>query len=172
MTLLYASTFPSPVGPLTALVDDDGALVELRFARHPPPDGVAWDDGRCAHVRAQLDAYFRGERREFGLELRPRGTAWQRKVWDALLRIPAGTTIDYRELAVRAGNPAAVRAAGRANATNPIPIIIPCHRVIGANGALTGYGGGLEAKERLLLLEGVSLSRASRGAAAGTPARR
>ena len=150
----YASTFPSPVGALTAVVDEDGALVELRFARHPPPGGVGWDDGRCAHVRRQLDEYFRGERREFDLPLRPRGTAWQRKVWDVLLRLPFGATIDYRELATRAGNPLAARAAGRANATNPIPIIIPCHRVIGAAGALTGYGGGLEAKERLLLHEG------------------
>jgi methylated-DNA-[protein]-cysteine S-methyltransferase len=160
MTLLYASTFPSPVGALTALVDEDGALVELRFERHPPPDGVAWDDGRCARVRAQLDEYFRGERRAFALELRPRGTAWQRKVWEALLRLPFGATIDYRELATRAGNPAAVRAAGRANATNPIPILIPCHRVVGSNGSLTGYGGGLAAKELLLRLEGAPMDGA------------
>src|SRR5689334_12879657 len=152
--MIYASTFPSPVGALTALVDDDGALVELRFPRQPPPEGIAWDDGRCAHVRRQLDEYFRGERRDFELELRPRGTEWQRKVWAALLDLPFGATIDYRELATRAGNPAAVRAAGRANATNPIPIIIPCHRVVGAGGALTGYGGGLPAKQRLLVLEG------------------
>ena len=152
--MIYASTFSSPVGALTALVDEDGALVELRFARQPPPDGVAWDDGRCAHVRRQLDDYFRGERREFDVPLKPRGTAWQRKVWDALLRLPFGATIDYRELATRAGNPRAPRAAGRANATNPIPIVIPCHRVVGAAGALTGYGGGLPAKELLLLHEG------------------
>jgi methylated-DNA-[protein]-cysteine S-methyltransferase len=151
--MLYASTFPSPVGDLTAVVDEDGALVELRFARHPPPEGVAWDDERCAHVRRQLEEYFRGERREFELALRPRGTAWQQKVWDALRALPYGVTIDYRELATRAGNPNAPRAAGRANATNPIPIIIPCHRVIGAGGALTGYGGGLENKALLLRLE-------------------
>jgi methylated-DNA-[protein]-cysteine S-methyltransferase len=153
-TMIYASTFPSPVGALTALVDDDGALVELRFPRQPPPEGVSWDDERCAHVRRQLDEYFRGERRDFALELRPRGTEWQRKVWAALLDLPYGATIDYRALATRAGNPAAVRAAGRANATNPIPIVIPCHRVVGAGGALTGYGGGLPAKQRLLVLEG------------------
>jgi methylated-DNA-[protein]-cysteine S-methyltransferase len=171
--MLYASTFPAPVGNLTALVDEDGALVELRFERHPAPDGVAWDDGRCAHVRAQLDEYFRGERRAFALELRPRGTEWQRKVWAALLGLPFGATIDYRELATRAGNPAAVRAAGRANATNPIPIVIPCHRVIGADGSLTGYGGGLAAKEALLVLEGASFTaRAPTDASAGTPARR
>ncbi|MFL5539345.1 MAG: methylated-DNA--[protein]-cysteine S-methyltransferase [Longimicrobiaceae bacterium] len=135
------------------MVDGDGALIELRFARQPPLEGVAWDDERCAHVRRQLDEYFRGERREFELDLRPRGTAWQQKVWAALQALPYGATIDYRELATRAGNPNAPRAAGRANATNPIPIIIPCHRVIGAGGALTGYGGGLENKALLLKLE-------------------
>lgn len=163
MTTLYASTFPSPVGALTALVDDEGAVLELRFERQSAPGGVAWDDARCAHVRRQLDEYFRGERREFEVELRPRGTAWQQAVWEALRRIPYGETISYRALAGLAGNPAAVRAAGRANATNPIPILIPCHRVIGTNGGLTGYGGGLPAKERLLALEGASFSlRATR----------
>ena len=152
--MTYASTFPSPVGALTALVDEDGALVELRFPRHAPPEGVAWEDARCAPVRRELDEYFAGARREFGVALRPRGTAWQQKVWAALLQLPFGATIDYRELATRVGNPLAARAAGRANATNPIPIIIPCHRVIGAAGALTGYGGGLAAKELLLLHEG------------------
>jgi methylated-DNA-[protein]-cysteine S-methyltransferase len=154
--MIYASTFPSPVGALTALVDDDGALVELRFPRQPPPEGVTWDDARCAHVRRELDEYFGGARREFALELRPRGTVWQQKVWAALRKLPFGATIDYRELATRAGNPLAARAAGRANATNPIPIVIPCHRVIGAAGALTGYGGGLENKARLLGLEGAA----------------
>lgn len=150
----YASTFPSPIGPLTAVVDEDGALTELRFDHQPPPDGVDWDEGRCAYVRRQLDEYFAGARREFEIALRPRGTEWQQRVWAALVGIPCGATIDYRELAARAGNPRAVRAAGRANATNPIPILIPCHRVIGTDGGLTGYGGGLQAKEMLLRLEG------------------
>ncbi|HSU15056.1 methylated-DNA--[protein]-cysteine S-methyltransferase [Longimicrobium sp.] len=150
----YASTFPSPIGALTAVVDEDGALMELRFERQPAPDGVAWDDARCAHVRRELDEYFAGARREFGVALKPRGTPWQQAVWTALQSIPCGATIDYRALAALAGNPRAVRAAGRANATNPIPILIPCHRVIGSDGSLTGYGGGLEAKERLILLEG------------------
>jgi len=150
----YASTFPSPIGALTAVVDEDGALAELRFERQPAPGGVSWDDGRCAHVRRELDEYFAGARREFTVALRPRGTQWQQAVWAALLRIPYGGCIDYRALANLAGNPRAVRAAGRANATNPIPILIPCHRVIGADGSLTGYGGGLDAKERLILLEG------------------
>jgi methylated-DNA-[protein]-cysteine S-methyltransferase len=150
----YASTFPSPVGRLTAVVNDDGALAELRFERQPAPDAVAWDDARCAHVRRELDEYFAGARREFTVELKPRGTEWQQAVWRALLTIPYGATIDYRALAALAGNPRAVRAAGRANATNPIPILIPCHRVIGTDGSLTGYGGGLDAKELLILLEG------------------
>ena len=158
LEMRYASTFPTPVGPLTAVVDDDGALAELRFARHPAPDGVAWNDGRCAHVRRELDEYFAGERREFSVPLRPRGTEWQRKVWAALLGIPYGGTIGYRELATLAGNPRAVRAAGRANATNPISILIPCHRVVGAGGGLTGYGGGLAAKAMLLRLEGVEIT--------------
>jgi methylated-DNA-[protein]-cysteine S-methyltransferase len=155
MRMRYASTFASPIGALTAVVDEDAALTELRFAGQPPPDGVAWDDARCAHLRRELDEYFAGERREFTVALRPRGTEWQQRVWAALLRIPYGTTIDYRALAALAGNPRAVRAAGRANGTNPIPILIPCHRVIGANGGLTGYGGGLDAKAMLLRLEGV-----------------
>ncbi|HEX8244827.1 MAG TPA: methylated-DNA--[protein]-cysteine S-methyltransferase [Longimicrobium sp.] len=150
----YAFTFPSPIGPLTAMVDEDAALTELRFGRQPPPRGVVWDEERCAHVRRELDEYFAGARREFTIVLKPRGTEWQQRVWAALLGIPCGATIDYRELAARAGNPRAVRAAGRANATNPIPILIPCHRVVGANGGLTGYGGGLDAKAMLLRLEG------------------
>lgn len=163
----YASTFPSPVGPLTAVVDDDGALLELRFDRHPPPAGVAWDDGRCAHVRRELDEYFAGVRRNFTVALRPRGTEWQLRVWSALRALPYGATTDYRRLAASAGNPNAVRAAGRANATNPIPILIPCHRVIGSDGSLTGYGGGLDAKALLLRLEGGTGTRAP-GPARGT----
>jgi methylated-DNA-[protein]-cysteine S-methyltransferase len=151
--MINASTFPSPVGALTALVDQDGALTELRFEHQRAPDGVVWDDARCAHVRRQLDEYFRGERREFDVALKPRGTAWQQTVWAALRGIPYGETINYRVLAGLAGKPDAARAAGRANATNPIPIIIPCHRVIGAGGGLTGYGGGLDAKRMLLELE-------------------
>jgi methylated-DNA-[protein]-cysteine S-methyltransferase len=150
----YASTVPTPIGALTAIVDEDGALTELRFAQQPAPDGVAWDDGRCAHVRRELDEYFAGERREFTVELRPRGTPWQHTVWRVLRTIPYGASIDYRDLATLAGNRKAYRAAGRANATNPIPILIPCHRVLGADGSLTGYGGGVDVKEHLIFLEG------------------
>jgi methylated-DNA-[protein]-cysteine S-methyltransferase len=150
---IYAARIDSPIGPLTALVDGDGALTHLLFAHHPAPADAVWDEERCAPVRAQLEEYFRGERDAFDLPLAPAGTEFQRRVWDELVRIPFGETVDYGALAVRVGRPGAARAVGRANATNPIPIIVPCHRVIGANGSLTGYAGGMEAKRTLLDLE-------------------
>ena len=101
----------------------------------------------------QLRAYFAGELESFDLDLAPEGTPFQQKVWSELLKIPYGETISYGELARRIGNPSASRAVGLANGSNPIPIIIPCHRVIGSNGKLTGYGGGLPIKEKLLALE-------------------
>jgi methylated-DNA-[protein]-cysteine S-methyltransferase len=104
-------------------------------------------------ARRQLDAYFRRELRVFTLPLRPRGTEFQRLVWNALASIRYGATVSYRELAERIGRPTAIRAVGAANGANPIPIIVPCHRVIGSGGALTGYGGGLPAKAALLALE-------------------
>jgi methylated-DNA-[protein]-cysteine S-methyltransferase len=149
----YAARIESPIGPLTALVDGDGALTHLLFTHHPAPAGAVWDENRCAPVRAQLDEYFRGERDAFDLPLSPAGTEFQRRVWDELARIPFGETVNYRDLAERVGRPGAARAVGRANATNPIPIILPCHRVIGADGSLTGYAGGMDAKRRLLDLE-------------------
>lgn len=140
----------TPIGPLHAVVDDAGRLVELGFrepllkAPSPPP----------AHVVRQINEYFAGKRRTFELELAPRGTPFQLAVWNALLAIPYGDTISYAELARRIGKPAAVRAVGAANGANPIPVIIPCHRVIGSNGSLTGYGGGIERKQWLLAHEG------------------
>src|SRR5690606_32152543 len=101
----------------------------------------------------QLDAYFRGTLRTFDLPLAPQGTPFQQTVWEALRHIPYGQTVSYGELARRVGRPAAVRAVGLANGSNPIAIVIPCHRVIGANGTLTGYGGGLPTKQALLALE-------------------
>lgn len=152
---LYAARTESPIGPLVVLVDGDGALTRILFAHEAAPaTGVEWSEARCAPVVAQLADYFAGTRRSFDLALAPRGTAFQRRVWDELSRIPAGETISYRELAARIGRPSAARAVGRANGTNPIPIVVPCHRVIGANGTLTGYAGGLPAKETLLALEG------------------
>jgi methylated-DNA-[protein]-cysteine S-methyltransferase len=104
-------------------------------------------------VREQLAEYFAGERREFDVPMQLAGTAFQRRVWEELVRIPYGTTITYAELARRVGRPTAVRAVGAANGRNPISILVPCHRVIGADGKLTGYGGGVERKQWLLELE-------------------
>jgi len=106
-----------------------------------------------AEAAAQLGAYFRGELKEFDLKLNPQGTDFQKKVWGLLREIPLGQTITYGELAVLSGNPKASRAVGAANGKNPLPIVIPCHRVIGSNGKLTGFAGGLAAKKALLKLE-------------------
>ena len=150
---LCATRIDTPIGALTALVDENGALARLLFPHQPAPDGVAWDDARGAGAAAQLGEYFRGERRGFDLPLAPRGTDFQRAVWDELRRIPYGATVSYRALAERVGRPNASRAVGRANATNPLPIVVPCHRVIGADGSPTGYAGGIEAKTTLLELD-------------------
>ncbi|HEX7190985.1 MAG TPA: methylated-DNA--[protein]-cysteine S-methyltransferase [Thermoanaerobaculia bacterium] len=138
--------FESPVGPLTIRVNDGGALEEIRFG--------AWPGHKpSTQVIEQLNEYFAGRRRDFDLRLAPRGTQFQLAVWNELQRIAYGRTISYSELARRIARPNAVRAVGAANGANPIPIIIPCHRVIGANGTLTGYGGGLHIKRALLALE-------------------
>jgi methylated-DNA-[protein]-cysteine S-methyltransferase len=158
----------SPVGPLTAVVDEDGGLVRLAFARETVPDqdgsAPAVATAAAARVVAELEDYFAGRRRDFSFPLSPRGTDFQRRVWAELRRIPYGQTVSYRELATRVGNPAACRAVARANATNPIAIVIPCHRVIGADGTLTGYGGGLDKKRLLLELEGARAAMAGSGA--------
>ncbi|MEV7975644.1 methylated-DNA--[protein]-cysteine S-methyltransferase [Streptomyces sp. NPDC086519] len=146
----------SPYGPLT-LVAEDGALCGLYMAdqRHRPPEETFGDrdDELFAAAKEQLTAYFRGELKEFTLELRLNGTPFQRSVWEQLSLIPYGETRSYGELAEALGNPKASRAVGLANGRNPIGIIVPCHRVIGANGSLTGYGGGLPRKQRLLDFE-------------------
>jgi methylated-DNA-[protein]-cysteine S-methyltransferase len=146
----------SPYGALT-LVAEDGALCGLYMTgqRHRPPEesfGVA-DGGPFPEAEEQLTAYFAGELKEFTLDLRLNGTSFQRTVWDELQKIPYGETRTYGELADALGNPTASRAVGLANGRNPIGIIVPCHRVIGASGSLTGYGGGLERKRRLLDFE-------------------
>lgn len=150
----YAHTLESPIGPLTLVVNAEGALTHILFAHQPPPAEVTWDADRCAAAATQLHEYFAGERREFDLPLAPSGSDFQRRVWDALRRVGHGEVVDYGGLGARIGRSGAARAVGRANATNPIPIVIPCHRVIGANGTLTGYAGGLDAKTALLRLEG------------------
>ena len=156
VTEILTSTLESPIGPLT-LIARDGVLtnVSMHEQRHvsPPPTDAIVDDTWFKEIAAQLDAYFMGELLSFDLEMNLLGTAFQRSVWTQLCEIPYGTTISYGELAVRVDNPNASRAVGLANGRNPIAIIVPCHRVIGANGSLTGYGGGLERKTWLLDLE-------------------
>ncbi|MEU8930268.1 methylated-DNA--[protein]-cysteine S-methyltransferase [Streptomyces sp. NPDC048409] len=146
----------SPYGPLT-LVAEDGVLCGLYMQdqRHRPPEENfgARDDDLFAEAGEQLAAYFAGELTEFTLELRLDGTPFQRSVWEQLCLIPYGQTRSYGELADALGSPQASRAVGLANGRNPISIIVPCHRVIGANGGLTGYGGGLPRKRRLLDFE-------------------
>lgn len=136
-----------------ALAEEGGALTNLWLPGQGQPRIAAHETPLLAEARAQLLDYFRGNRREFDLPLAPEGTPFRRRVWDALLTIPYGQIISYGELARRVGNPKAVRAVGQANHHNPLPIFIPCHRVVGADGTLTGYGGGLELKQYLLRLE-------------------
>lgn len=157
--MTYAIT-DSPVGPLT-LVEVGGALAGLYLTdhRHQPTIAGPRDDTGLPAVRDQLAAYFDGTLQEFDVPLAVTGTPFQQQVWKALATIPYGETWSYRELAEAVGNPKAVRAVGLANGRNPVSIVVPCHRVVGADGSLTGYGGGLPAKRFLLDLE-----RLSRGA--------
>lgn len=155
---------PSPIGNLTLVSNRDRLAailweverpgrVRLGEMRHTP------DDAMLSEVELQLRQYFAGERQRFELELAFAGTDFQRDVWHALLAIPFGETRTYSQIAQEIGNPTAVRAVGAANGRNPISIIAPCHRVIGADGTLTGFAGGLPAKEYLLNLEGVPMKR-------------
>jgi methylated-DNA-[protein]-cysteine S-methyltransferase len=159
----------SPVGPL--LMTSDGAALNglyMNEHRHGP-DGVGegWvndeDAAPLPEAKRQLAAYFAGERADFDLPLAAEGTAFQKKVWAELCRIPCGETISYGELARRIGAPNASRAVGLANGRNPISIVVPCHRVIGAGGRLIGYGGGLERKGKLLAHERDVLARRGEG---------
>ncbi|WP_102146120.1 methylated-DNA--[protein]-cysteine S-methyltransferase [Mycobacterium hubeiense] len=152
---LQCRTIDSPVGPLT-LVGQHGRLMHLRMVDQtyePSRDGWEPDDDAFPDAVEQLTEYFAGERTEFDLALELVGTAFQRRVWAALQTIPYGETRSYGEIAKQIGSPGAFRAVGLANGHNPIGIIVPCHRVIGANGSLTGYGGGLDRKRALLDLE-------------------
>ena len=157
-------TMDSPVGRLTLVATDEGLA------------GILWENDQPRRVRLnitaedtrhpvlieterQLREYFAGQRKEFALKLDLAGTAFQRKVWNALLTIPFGETRSYGQIARQIGNPGAVRAVGAANGRNPVSIIAPCHRVIGSRGTLTGFGGGLDAKARLLAFEGARTER-------------
>ncbi|MBS1582767.1 MAG: methylated-DNA--[protein]-cysteine S-methyltransferase [Bacteroidetes bacterium] len=144
---------PSPVGELLLTADGTGALTRVFFPPYTVPPDAVRDDAALTEAHRQLDAYFSGTLTVFDLPLAPSGTGFQRAVWRALSDIPYGATISYGELARRIGQPDAARAVGLANGQNPIAIIVPCHRVIGASGTLTGYGGGLARKHWLLTHE-------------------
>lgn len=153
---MWYTEVSSPIGPLLLVADEAGLRrIEFVQGRHPARPDPAWEENPKAldATARQLREYFAAKLTDFDLPLAPEGTLFQKKVWKALCHIPYGETISYGELARRIGNPQASRAVGLANGSNPIPIIIPCHRVIGSNGKLTGYGGGLPIKEKLLALE-------------------
>jgi len=155
----------SPLGKLLLRSDGEG-LTGIQFPRQQPPTPPAhWtrDSQRFDEACRQLRVYFAGELRDFDLPLAMGGSPFERRVWRALRRVPRGTTVSYGHLAARIGQPKACRAVGLANGRNPIPIVVPCHRVIGADGSLTGYGGGLDIKRWLLELEGVQLETRRRG---------
>jgi methylated-DNA-[protein]-cysteine S-methyltransferase len=157
-TGLYHHTLASPIGDLL-LVGDEEALHGVYFQdgkRGPHKPDTTWEPSEkpFREVKRQLKAYFAGKLTDFDLPLSPQGTEFQLKVWKTLRTIPYGKTWSYGELARRIKRPAASRAVGAANGQNPIPVIVPCHRVIGADGSLTGFGGGLPIKQKLLALEG------------------
>jgi O-6-methylguanine DNA methyltransferase len=151
----YWDLVPSPFRSLSVAVDGEGKLIEIRFdARRP--EGRR-DAKRCKDAAAQLGEYFAGRRREFDLQLAPVGTDFQLRVWRALCEIPYGAVRNYGDLARAIGQPTASRAVGQANGRNPLPIVIPCHRVIAGDGTIGGFSAGLDVKHRLLALEGVEL---------------
>lgn len=157
MEKTYCTMMDSPVGQLLIAGDQNGVLKYIAFVKgknpvEPQPD---WEASRAPFTVAicQLQAYFAGELTQFDLGLRLDGTPFQMAVWRSLMDIPYGSTVSYGEIARRIGKPKAVRAVGAANGQNPLSIVIPCHRVIGSDGRLTGYGGGLSVKERLLEFE-------------------
>lgn len=157
MSTLQVTSFDSPVGTLTLVAGDDGLhAIEFPDNRHPVKGRESWQAGThpvLTETCRQLLDYFNGTRTHFDLPLAPRGTDFQLKVWRALRGIPYGQTCSYADIARAIGQTTATRAVGAANGRNPIPIVVPCHRVIGANGSLTGFGGGLPTKQFLLKLE-------------------
>jgi methylated-DNA-[protein]-cysteine S-methyltransferase len=157
------TVFESPFGGVIVAGDERGlGFLDFQRGRNAPRPRRDWtEDARMPlfrEVRRQVSEYFARRRERFELPLAPDGTPFQKRVWEELRRVPYGRTVTYSELARRAGRPKAIRAAGGANARNPISIVIPCHRVVGKDGSLTGYGGGLEVKRALLLLEGADVS--------------
>jgi len=161
MSEVSCTRIDSPVGKLLLAADAQGLrLVSFESSKRAAPVQPEWKEekARFAEVLRQLQAYFSGELKQFDLPLAPEGTEFQLRVWNGLRTIPYGETISYAQLAQKVGNPQAVRAVGLANGCNPIPIIVPCHRVIGSDGSLTGFGGGLANKKILLALESRQLS--------------
>jgi len=157
MSRIYYTTMDSPVGTLRLVAEEVGLRMVwfVRGRKDEKPDAEWKEDAAFfTDVMRQLNAYFAGELKEFEIPRLMEGTEFQKRVWKALLTIPYGETMSYGELAKKIGAPKAVRAVGAANGQNPIPIIVPCHRVIGSDGSLTGFGGGLENKKKLLELEG------------------
>src|SRR5690348_2552613 len=156
MSTVWYDDLPTPIGRLRLVADEQG-LREVWFetGRHRREPASSWvhSEQALAFARVQLEEYFAGTRQVFKLPLHPFGTPFQLAVWQELARIPYGATISYGELAQRIGQPQAMRAVGAANGRNPLPIVLPCHRVIGANGSLTGFGGGLPTKRFLLAME-------------------
>ena len=148
--MIYRYSYETVLGSVT-LVEEDGAL--LAISTHHVYDGICQETPLIKEAHQQLSEYLKGERKSFDLPLRMKGTDFQQRVWNALLKIPYGETRSYKQIAEAIGNPKAVRAVGMANNRNPLLIVVPCHRVIGADGKLVGYGAGIEKKEFLLRLE-------------------
>ena len=151
---MYWTTMPSPIGELLLTGDETGlcslTMGQLQMEPHSPPDGARHEPAALREAVTQLEDYFAGRRLDFELLLAPAGTPFQLKVWAALREIPYGRTTSYGELAAEIGQPTASRAVGLANGRNPIAVVVPCHRVIGRDGTLTGFGGGLDRKRWLL----------------------
>ncbi len=157
--IFYYAHMSSPVGALCIAATESGlARVEFDRGDFPPDDGNSWTESqeRTAVYRRQLEEYFARARKQFDFPLDLVGTEFEKRCWRALRDIPYGETRSYAQIARAIGNPKATRAVGLANGKNPVAIVVPCHRVIGANGDLTGYGGGLEIKRKLLQLEGAA----------------
>lgn len=169
----YTETIESPAGPLTFVVNDEGALLWLKFTegeyertveQELEREGLEIERDRMLTARAggQLREYYAGTRRTFDLPLAFAGSEWQKAVWRTLTSIPYGETRTYGEIAAMVGRPKSARAVGKANATNRLPLVVPCHRVIGVNGSLTGFAGGIHLKTRLLEHEAGMLARAAK----------
>jgi len=148
--------YETEIGAIT-ISENNGEIVSLCFLNsRPPRTNIGYTESEVLReAHAQLKAYLKGQLREFSLPLAPCGTEFQISVWKALCEIPYGATVSYKDIAVAVNNPKAFRAVGNANNRNPIPVFIPCHRVIASDGKLAGYGGGIKIKEKLLRLEGV-----------------